>query len=751
VFFRFFVKATSIFLLASSLVFSPAPVLALDFDFPTRLIGSGKANALAPEWEQINFASLPPVQSSGSAAGHTWTTGQTLPEILTLGDISPALSVELLTPGAIAQDTQLDSTQVALSSFPLVGEQTLTDLASAVPQLGQTSVGDIPPVAGLLKAKGLPGLENQPLANVLASSPQIGDFKLGDIDLSEFPLSSIPNLEATELRQFSGWDKSLIQDVPGLSSLPLANFPNPVAALGSMVMRIDTIYGTAESRRHNTISGSNVDGFQVPCDKNCAHVELDNLENVGRSQQSPLEGKQWISGKYQKVNGGSGCLAWVNGGKEPTGRHPFGKTFKVVVMEPDETTDTVDTALYFRFASFCGATPYILGPVPFFSYHINSPIFVGLLNSGAAVSSLQSNFSGLATAQQASPGSTTPGVAPTVVPSSYQPQLQSGKLGLVQGVNLEKLMQAVNPEETEDYNTVGTYGCDAGAANCGRTLGKYQLNSYDSTVVAAISAKPNGAEFLAKLQNKNYNPTASELAEYFPPADQDTLLRQGLASKLTTTSKQTDPSTNQPFTGSRLIERVVQKYLGGDYSKVDGAGSDEQGQLTLSGYGKQTLQRYVASGGALPSADITVVPSTTPATTAAANQKITGAIARLGNFSVGGSPGTGTMVAVNKVITTAGLKPLANGTKSVEQGLQALRDGRGEVVSQQRSQPGDLVFFDAGGVKQVAGICATEGCSSYRVASGLEGGKFTVMPANKLTGKGAPFEGKSPAIFRLKN
>jgi hypothetical protein len=71
-------------------------------------------------------------------------------------------------------------------------------------------------------------------------------------------------------------------------------------------------------------------------------------------------------------------------GWEPTGRHPFGEAFKVVVMEPSETADTVDTALYFRFSLPCGNSPYIIGPVPFLSYSANSPIFVGRLEGGSS-------------------------------------------------------------------------------------------------------------------------------------------------------------------------------------------------------------------------------------------------------------------------------------------------------------------------------------------------------------------------------
>jgi hypothetical protein len=77
----------------------------------------------------------------------------------------------------------------------------------------------------------------------------------------------------------------------------------------------------------------------------------------------------------QKVSGGSGCLK----GKEPTGRHPFGKAFKVVVWEPTESDDTVDTKLFFRFKTFCGKSPYVLGPFPFLKYKVNDFIYLGTL------------------------------------------------------------------------------------------------------------------------------------------------------------------------------------------------------------------------------------------------------------------------------------------------------------------------------------------------------------------------------------
>jgi hypothetical protein len=181
-----------------------------------------------------------------------------------------------------------------------------------------------------------------------------------------------------QLSKFTGWQNTLIKDIPGLNAVPLASFPLPLTESGNTFARIDFIWGTAEKRRQRTVSGSDVAGFSVPCSgQKCPHIELDDLENSGRNIRGKFEGSSWISGKYQQVEGGWGCLKSVNGGKEPTGRLPYGSAFKVVVMEPNEKNDTVDTALFFRFKNACGATPYFIGPVPFFNYKVNSPIFLG--------------------------------------------------------------------------------------------------------------------------------------------------------------------------------------------------------------------------------------------------------------------------------------------------------------------------------------------------------------------------------------
>jgi hypothetical protein len=87
-----------------------------------------------------------------------------------------------------------------LSAFTLAADQTLSHLAKVVPGLAQTNVREIAPVAALLAAKAADiNVSDQPLAEVPVQNSQIGQLRLKDIDLSRFPVSFIPNLEAVKL------------------------------------------------------------------------------------------------------------------------------------------------------------------------------------------------------------------------------------------------------------------------------------------------------------------------------------------------------------------------------------------------------------------------------------------------------------------------------------------------------------------------------------------------------------------------
>lgn len=593
-----------------------------DGNLPTRIVEVANPQSrlpttkvLLPDWSRISLAQLPGISQSGAIDGtpysqtlgydlsRTWNVGMTPDQYLKLGDISEALQAEEFSlqaiqaialrtvPEANTDINSIDLNKIALSEFPLIGEQTLSHLAEVVPELAKTQVNNITPVATFLKSKGI-AASNLTLAQVLTQY-EVGQMKLGEIDLSEFSISSIPNLDAVQLQQFTGWMNSNVSDIPGLGQVPLGLMPNPITEIGSLVMRIDVVHGPAENRRNNTISGSDVQGFSVPCtEKDCAYLELDDLENAGRSGSSKLEGKQWISGKYQEVEGGRGILKAVNNGREPTGRLPFGKAFKVVVMEPDETTDTVDTALFFRFCAWrMGCTPYFIGPVPFFSYKVNSLMFVGNLNEQ------RTNTASLPTGATREPkGSITnrTGVIEKINPCTFSSASQSITGQSFSGIDLRSLSNAIAEIESAgsgDYKAIGIHTCADGGLNCGRALGRYQFMSYNPYAVQLIAAKPGGQKFLSQVE-QGHQPTEAELFKFFPPADQDRAFMADMAKKIQVTQEQIDPATGQPFTGERLIERVAQKHFGGDYSKVDGNGSDALGRLSLKDYGKTALASY---------------------------------------------------------------------------------------------------------------------------------------------------------------
>ncbi|MBD2612581.1 hypothetical protein H6G94_15060 [Nostoc punctiforme FACHB-252] len=171
---------------------------------------------------------------------------------------------------------------------------------------------------------------------------------------------------------------------------------------------------------------------------------------------------------------------------------------------------------------------------------------------------------------------------------------------------LEKAIAEIESAGSGDYKAVGIHTCADGGLNCGRALGRYQFMSYNRYAVQLIAAKPGGQKFLSQVE-QGHQPTEAELFEFFPTDDQDRAFMADMANKIQVTQEQIDPATGQPFTGDspslrdaartetlreRLIEQVAQKHFGGDYSKVDGNGSDALGRLSLKDYGKTALASY---------------------------------------------------------------------------------------------------------------------------------------------------------------
>ncbi|BAY42071.1 hypothetical protein NIES2111_64670 (plasmid) [Nostoc sp. NIES-2111] len=341
-------------------------------------------NGFTPDWSRLKFSDMI-IGEDGSVTypgsrgteTRTWTAGQSIADFMELGDFeTPELAIESLNLSTIARVQGINLSRLRLNDFQLTRWQTLPSLVKAVPGLGNRNVGSVPPIRDFALRFGLNGgriadiARDSGLANVPLSR---------GINLRNYPLTSIPNLQNASINRFANWQDSKIIGVPGLSTLTWDNLPGLRSLDLSFVAKVDLPLRDIEANRTRSISGSYQQGFNVPClQNNCAHMEI---SGIGRTT-----GTQWMSGKFQKVNGGFGILKALNDGKEPTGRNPFGSSFKQVVWNIYEGSGKVETTMFFRICKtipFIGRTcsPYFIGPVPFIEYREKDPIVLGQPNS----------------------------------------------------------------------------------------------------------------------------------------------------------------------------------------------------------------------------------------------------------------------------------------------------------------------------------------------------------------------------------
>jgi hypothetical protein len=594
------------FLACVWLLFTPTNALASiapEHPFPIASAEWQGQYARIPDWSQMTLRSLPPIQQAGEfvatpdlnqALGYDfsrqWQAGQSADSYLRLGDFQTSLYLQLFNLYAISQLTKLDLKRVALSALEMIAWQTIYDLVTEIPELGNRPVSEISPIQALLEknwsqSSGTVRLDPQAsLAELLRSNPELGNLNLGQLgkELNQFAITDIPGLENVPLQNFANWENSFIKGVPGLADVAFSQMPNPVESAG-MIGTVDVVYSPAEGDRTNTISGSHEAGFAVPCKQNCAHIELAGTQ--------PLYGKQWISGQFQQVKGGFGILGAVNGGLEPTGRHPFGDGFKVSIWDVDESTGSLSTALHFRICKRgipdLGCTPYFIGPVPFLNFHEKEPIFTGFLDSQGGTSS-----------QATVPASVVKRAKAMGIPASARPGASPvGSLcgGGPSGVDFKALAAAFSSIEG-NYRSVGSFVCD-GDGNCGRGLGRYQYMSYRSDVRAAIRKQSGGAAFLARV-DAGTGIGGAEMERLFPSTQQDALFKADQTQNIR-------QAMREGFSGGRLIERVGQIHFGGPGAPIDGGASDIHGRLTLKTYGQELRASYeratrVAAGKSCP-------------------------------------------------------------------------------------------------------------------------------------------------------
>ena len=341
-------------------------------------------NGFTPDWSRLRFSDMI-ISLSGSVTypgsrgteTRSWSAGQSISEFMELGDFeTPQLAIENLNLSTIASVQGINLSGLTLDDFQLTRWQTLPNLVKAVPNLGNRNVLSVIPIRDFARRFGING---GTIAN-LSSYDNLSNVQLGRvINLRNYPLTSISNIQNASINRFANWQDSRINGVPGLSTLTWDNLPGLRTLDLSFVAKVDLPLGDIEANLKRSISGSYQDGFNVPClQNNCAHTEM---SGIGKTT-----GTQWISGKFQKVNGGFGILKALNGGQEPTGRNPFGSSFKQVVWNIYEASGKVETTMFFRICKtipFIGRTcsPYFIGPVPFIEYQEKDPIVLGQPNS----------------------------------------------------------------------------------------------------------------------------------------------------------------------------------------------------------------------------------------------------------------------------------------------------------------------------------------------------------------------------------
>ncbi|MEL6777776.1 MAG: hypothetical protein AAFO06_11010 [Cyanobacteria bacterium J06597_16] len=713
---------TVLYLLVSLIfLFSPGTAIASiapEPPIPTTAVEWEQNYARIPDWSQITFRSLPPILSPGefSAPGELsqalnydpsrqWQAGQTADTYMKLGDFQTSLYPQIFNLNTIADVTNLDLQQVALSALKVATWQTVDDLVTAIPGLSNFSVQEVLPIAklfsnGALSARSLgPAVLSKSIGEVMAVHPELGQLEIGQLgdQLDDFAITEIPGLENIPLQNLKDWGNTTIAGVPGLGNVPLAQMPNPIGTMGALGM-VDVVYGPAESDRTNTISGSKQVGFEAACQTDCAHAEL--------TASPVIHGKQWISGKYQEVDGGEGLLKVVNGGKEPTGRHPFGDVFKVAVWDVDESNGILSTALFFRickrgglFSPDLGCTPYFLGPIPFLNYQEKSFMLIGPLDGQGGESQPESVPTGVIEQAQAMgiPASALPGGGSFL-----------GGFGLCGegpgGVDFSALAAAFSSIEG-NYSSVGSYVCD-GDGNCGRGLGRYQYMSYRPDVRDALRQRSGGVALLSKL-DAGTAISQAELERAFPAEAQDNIFKADQGRNI-------QQAQQEGFSGKRLVERIGQIHFGGPGAPIDGGASDVHGRLTLKTYGEELAHQYstAISAGAGKRCVGNGLSKAAPA--GAVNQGIYKSMGSMGNFDTSMGPDGGNLAcawAVNRVLANAGVQPLGNNPNYVPSVEADLQNGRGSQVAQGEAQAGDIVIE---GSQAHIGICLNDGCTQVR-------------------------------------
>ena len=344
---------------------APPPVgVPEDVDFPLAELHINGQTAVIPDWRVVAFSDFPRFRADGRWGDAEWQAGDSIADVLTLGDVQQDLQLHLLTIQAISQKLGVPSNEmsaVSLDKFELLKRQTLRSLIQAVPSLLDESLEDVPPIKDLVLGVNPSLVTNRmTVENILRQLPEYGDISLGYLDLSQYTLDDLPGIEIVPFQAFASWQEVAIQEVPLLEYVSWWSFPKQVNLDGAIAIT-SVVTESGDSAVHaDTVDNSSL------------QVQLDSFED----DLVPLI---WSIGTTQAGGFGPGDRAQINEGQEPLGVTAFGGVFKIV---PHQATPTgFQSVLYFRSCRSQGesvtCSPYGIGPIPFLPYEVGSNIFLG--------------------------------------------------------------------------------------------------------------------------------------------------------------------------------------------------------------------------------------------------------------------------------------------------------------------------------------------------------------------------------------
>ncbi len=719
-----------------------------------------------PDWSKINLNSLPAMAAAGKIEvppsltqqigfdlNATWQEGDKITSVIKAGhlndlgvgsmslndiDASIEQAQNLGNLGAVAQLGNMGNAgELPLSSFDPASYQSIASLTQAIPGLADQQLATISPFADLVITSMGSSWTNS-LGQVAGMETLVGDFinqypdiaslKLGETlgDLSPYSISDLPGLDSTSLDSLEGWGSSKVEDIPGLGDLPMEEMEGLSNAIDSstwaFVAKADVPLTTIEQDRKETVSGSFQAGFQVPCNgEGCAHLEL---TPIGGSQMDVANmgafanGKAWISGTAQLVPGGEGALKAVNAGLEPTGRNPYGSTFKQAIIAIDEPSGAAITALFFRYCHpTLGCTPYVLGPVPFLIYPEKMLVFLGVANpvdTGKGInlpgSPLRSTDGFKACGGGLSGDAVDKAIAASDLNASTLGQTREG--GAFSTTNADaaqhipRLLKAMKDEGITCPAQVAYILATVQAETSWNKFGE------GATAQESNSQGYHGRGYIQHTHIEQYQNIDAAFGTN-TVANPDLLITDlDLAARAAVRSFKEGWTGNQQSIDEAIPCTGQVNFVAGRAMINDNDKSQLIAQAAQNIYdalvGSEGIENATETGGcnngggdAAPAGSI--------------NEKILqSALASEGGINTSWLGGNGCMEAVNQVMEKAGLQRFTGdggGGVNITAAINDCQAGRCDLVSEAQAMPGDIIVVDDGVSRGHVGVCLSQGCS----------------------------------------